>query len=318
MSPIPRMRDARPSGRNSSSRSTRLAGAEELDRDARDRLHRERGAAARVAVELGEHEPVERRAARRRPCATVHRVAAHQRVADEQRVGGLGGARRSPRARASARRRSRAGRRCRRRSRRSPRARARSRRARRRSPAARSPSARRRARARRSARRALELLDRGGALDVGGDEQRAPPLASGAGARASRRRSSCRRPGGRRSMTDVTPRVARRAAASTGPHQRDELVVARLRRSAGRASRARRRPAASRTRVSTFSPSARSFTRSRKSLHDREVDVGLEQRRAHVAQRLGDVLLGELAHAAQPLARGAEALGERLEHGGGE
>ena len=77
-------------------------------------------------------------------------------------------------------------------------------------------------------------------------------------------------------------------------------------------------PIASRTRVSTFAPSARSFTRSRKSRTTDEIDVGLEQRHAHVAQRLGDVVLGELAHTRQTLARGGESLGERLEHGGGE
>ena len=52
--------------------------------------------------------------------------------------------------------------------------------------------------------------------------------------------------------------------------------------------------------------------------HDRQIDVGLEQRHAHVAQRFADVVLGELAHARKTLARSGESLGERLEHGGGE
>ena len=173
----------------------RLARAEELDRDAGDRLHRERGAAARVAVELGQHEPVERE-----PLGEAlrdgHRVAAHQRVADQQRVGGLGGGgdllelahqlvvdreaaggvvddrvETSHRARAAPPRR------------RSPRAH------RRRRP---------RARARRSARRASGA----GARRRGGRRRRrraaGAARSSGGGARACPRRWSCRRPGARR------------------------------------------------------------------------------------------------------------------------
>ena len=49
-----------------------------------------------------------------------------------------------------------------------------------------------------------------------------------------------------------------------------------------------------------------------------EVDVGLEQRHAHVAQRFRDALLGQFADAGELLPRGRKALCEGLEHGCGE
>jgi len=50
-------------------------------------------------------------------------------------------------------------------------------------------------------------------------------------------------------------------------------------------------------------------------LHHREVDIGFEQRHAHVAQRLIDVLLGQLSHAGELLAGAGESLGQCFEHG---
>ena len=61
-----------------------LAHADELDRRAGDRLHRQRGAAARVAVELGEHDAGERQRFLE-GLGRVDRVLALHRVDDEQR-----------------------------------------------------------------------------------------------------------------------------------------------------------------------------------------------------------------------------------------
>ena len=50
-------------------------------------------------------------------------------------------------------------------------------------------------------------------------------------------------------------------------------------------------------------------------LGDLEVDVGFEQRHAHVAQRLLDVRLGDPAGAADLAEHSFELVGERIEHG---
>ena len=65
-----------------------LAHARELDRLAGDVAHRERRAAARVAVELGEHDAGERQALVER-ARDVDRVLALHRVDHEQRLDGL-------------------------------------------------------------------------------------------------------------------------------------------------------------------------------------------------------------------------------------
>ena len=70
MSPMPRMREAMRSGWKASRPSIFSRDADELDRLAGHVAHRERRAAARIAVELGEHHAGERqrlveRAARR-------------------------------------------------------------------------------------------------------------------------------------------------------------------------------------------------------------------------------------------------------------
>src|SRR5690606_19576636 len=51
-------------------------------------------------------------------------------------------------------------------------------------------------------------------------------------------------------------------------------------------------------------------------LHHRQRDVGLEQRDAHLAGGLADVLLGQPPPAAQALDGAGETLGEGLEHAG--
>jgi hypothetical protein len=50
-------------------------------------------------------------------------------------------------------------------------------------------------------------------------------------------------------------------------------------------------------------------------LDDVELDVGFEQRQADVAQRLLDVVLGQLRHAGQAVLGGAESFAQRVEHG---
>ena len=52
------------------------------------------------------------------------------------------------------------------------------------------------------------------------------------------------------------------------------------------------------------------------ALDDRQCDVRLEQRHAHFAQRLGDVLFGHATAAAQRLHGALEALGQLVEHAG--
>ena len=51
--------------------------------------------------------------------------------------------------------------------------------------------------------------------------------------------------------------------------------------------------------VATSAPSALRLDAVDEALHHRQRDVGLEQRHAHLAQRLGDVLFGDAAAAAQ-------------------
>ena len=48
-------------------------------------------------------------------------------------------------------------------------------------------------------------------------------------------------------------------------------------------------------------PTARALTRIDERLDDRQCDIGFEQRHAHLAQRIGDVLFGQTAAAAQAL-----------------
>ena len=80
---MPRMREAMRSDRTASSASSLLADAHQHDRLARDLAHRQRGAAARVAIGLGEDHAgqFERRAERARG---IHRVLAGHAVDDEQ------------------------------------------------------------------------------------------------------------------------------------------------------------------------------------------------------------------------------------------
>jgi hypothetical protein len=65
-------------------------------------------------------------------------------------------------------------------------------------------------------------------------------------------------------------------------------------------------------------PQAALLHASQEILHHLEVDVGLEQRHANVAQGLVDVLLGELPNSREPLVCALEAPAEDLEHASSE
>ncbi len=150
-----------------------------------------------------------------------------------------------------------------------------------------------------------ELLDRGRAVDVAGDERRPSCPPSSGAARASPRRSSCPSPAGR-------PAGSPSAACREG-----ELA-------------SRRRPSASVSSSSTIfttcwpglrlvdarrRPRARSLTWAVNVLDDLEVDVGLEQREADLAHRLVDVLVGQLAVATEVAEDVLKAFAEGVEHG---
>ena len=66
--------------------------------------------------------------------------------------------------------------------------------------------------------------------------------------------------------------------------------------------------------VRTSWPTAFSRTRGREVLDDLEVDVGLEERRPDLLERLVDVELGEVALAAKLLEDALEPIGEGFEH----
>ena len=96
-------------------------------------------------------------------------------------------------------------------------------------------------------------------------------------------------------------------------HQLDQLVVAELDEVVLGADAAdlllRRRRC-----TLTMTPTAFSLHPLAEVLDDLEADVGLEQRRAHVLERLVDGRLVELGQALELLLGGAESLGECLEH----
>ena len=67
-------------------------------------------------------------------------------------------------------------------------------------------------------------------------------------------------------------------------------------------------------RSSTSLPRAALAHALEEALDDPELDVGFEQRQAHVAERVLDDVVGQLGDAGQPLASGPESLGEGLQH----
>ena len=89
-SPMPRMRPAMRLGMELLQRVDLFAGADQLDRLAGDRAHRQRRAAAAVAVDAGQHDAGDADALVE-GAREIDRVLAGQRVGDQQhfmRVGG--------------------------------------------------------------------------------------------------------------------------------------------------------------------------------------------------------------------------------------
>ena len=91
MSPMPRMRPAMRDGIEILQRVELFAGADQLDRLAGDGAHRQRRAAAAVAVDAGEHDAGEADALVER-AREIDRVLAGQRIGDEQHFVRIGGA----------------------------------------------------------------------------------------------------------------------------------------------------------------------------------------------------------------------------------
>ena len=136
----------------------------------------------------------------------------------------------------------------------------------------------------------LQLLDRGRTIDVGGDEQR---LRRPCSFKRSASLPACvvlPEPCRPTSMMTDGGASENCSRASAPPSKRDQLVVDDLDDRLRRASATRERSA----------PTACSLTRATNVFGDAELDVGLEQRDAHFAQRLVDVALAEPAAAAQP------------------
>ena len=290
----------------------RLTGAQELDGDARHGLHGERRSATGIAVELGEDEAIEGESVRER-LGDVHRVAAHQRVAHQDGVGGryraidclellhelvvhgeatgrvvhdgvealLGRASGGGGADLDGGLTLLAG-----------------------------VDGHVEALA-----ELLELEDRGGPVDVGGDQQRpSAVLRQRSRQLASGRGLSHALQAHEHDAGDAAPA---RELGVDGPHQGHELLLADLDEvlTGGRAPLASPgvphpclHPLADRPLLDACEEIP----------NHREIDIRLEQRHAHVAQRFRDVLVGQLTNAGQLLPSGCEAPGQGLEHGGGE
>jgi hypothetical protein len=149
-----------------------------------------------------------------------------------------------------------------------------------------------------------QLLDGGGALDVGGDHQR--PLAVlvaeelgelRAGRGLARALETGEEDDRRTVLGELEARVLR-------PEEIDELPVEGVDELRGGVD----------ARDALLADDARADAR-REVLDDLEVDVGLEERGADLPQTLLDVRVGELALAAQEAEGGREALSQGLEHG---
>ena len=89
-SPMPRMRPAMRLGMEIFQRVGLFAGADQLDRLAGDRAHRQRRAAAAVAVDAGQHDAGEADALVER-AREIDRVLAGQRIGDQQHFMRIGG-----------------------------------------------------------------------------------------------------------------------------------------------------------------------------------------------------------------------------------
>ena len=148
----------------------------------------------------------------------------------------------------------------------------------------------------------LELIDRGRSLEVACDESRALPLTAqeecelGGGCRLSRALEP-REEYDRGRLPEREPGVAR-------AHERRQLLVHHLHDLLSR-----------REALQDVLPERTLLDRRREVLRDLEVDVGLEQREAHLAHCLGDRLLVEPAAATEATQGALQPVGERVEHG---
>jgi hypothetical protein len=161
----------------------------------------------------------------------------------------------------------------------------------------------------------LELLDGGGALHVGGDEKRLVPLLL----QPSRElRAGRRLPGALEADHHDARRLALRShderRAFPGRHECDEFVVADLHEDVAR-RHLHRLPVLPLGPDANDLPECLLLDARKEGLHNAELDVGLEQRETHLAQRRVDVLLRQLRQPGQAVARRFEAFGERVEHG---
>ena len=149
-----------------------------------------------------------------------------------------------------------------------------------------------------------QLLDRGGPLEVGADEQHLTPLVVLEQARQLRRGG--RLPGSLEPGEHDDRRWLGRDRELAGrtAERLDELLVHDLDDLLPRAQALRDL----RTRRALLDPRD-------EALHDAHVHVGFEQREPDLARDLVDVRLGQTALAAQPLEDALEPVAQRLEHG---
>ena len=289
-SPIPRMREARPSGRNSSSRSTlspvptNLMGTPVTAFTARAAPPRASPSSlvstSPSSVSCSANAFATFTASR--PISASHtssRLLGHQLCVDGEAAGGVvddGVEAFAPRALASAR--TQRGRRL-------------------------AGLARVHGHVDRRAQR-LQLLHRGRALHVGRDQQRAPAL-------LLEMARELRRDGGLADALEAEQqhRDGSVSACERGvhrPHQAHELFLAARHEVLARAHAVHAARGVAHLRLD---PRAERFLAQAREeiLHHLVVDVGLEQRTAHVPERLVEVGVGQRLHAGKPLARALEA-----------
>ncbi len=101
----------------------------------------------------------------------------------------------------------------------------------------------------------------------------------------------------------VGPGLRQHEVAAASAHQRGELVGDDLHHLLAGVQRAQH-----------VLPEGPLLDRRGELLHDLEVHVGLEQREPHLAHRLVDVVLGQLAARADIVEGGLEPVGEGVEH----
>ncbi len=160
----------------------------------------------------------------------------------------------------------------------------------------------------------LELLDRGRSLHVGGDQQRALPLAL----EPPRELGRGGRLAGALQPHHHHPRAPARGEGDglpLEPQDLEQLVVARLHEQVARGEPVDLslvpHPGAQGL------PDRLLLHAGEEALDDAQLDVGSQQGEPHLAQRRLDVLLSELRQPRQAVLRLTKPFGQRLEHGRG-